>query len=128
MAEPLGPEWLAELVRVTAAEPVASPGLSARLDWTVGGAPGGDVKLHTVVEDGRLAEAGPGPVGGDAVLTVGYDDALAILEGRLDPSVAFMRGRLKVSGSMGPVLELLRVASSPVGRSLLEQLRAVADA
>ncbi|HEX3980392.1 MAG TPA: SCP2 sterol-binding domain-containing protein, partial [Acidimicrobiales bacterium] len=36
-----------------------------------------------------------------------WDDAVAMHQGALDPSVAFMQGRMKVAGSMEVVLALL---------------------
>jgi putative sterol carrier protein len=40
-------------------------------------------------------------------LTASYPDASAMAGGGLDPSVAFMQGRLKTAGDPGFVLDLL---------------------
>ena len=45
-------------------------------------------------------------------LSMSWDDAVAMQQGRLDPSVAFMQGRMKVAGSMEVVLALLPVTAS----------------
>ena len=37
----------------------------------------------------------------------GDADARGVLAGDLDPSVAFMQGRMKVAGAMAPLLDLL---------------------
>ena len=46
-------------------------------------------------------------------LSVTWGDAMAMQRGDLDPNVAFMRGALKVAGSMGVMLSLLPVAHTP---------------
>ena len=56
---------------------------------------------------------GPGPVTAgcegepDLTLTLGTDDARSVRDGRLEPSVAFMQGRLKTSGDNGLLLRVL---------------------
>jgi len=46
-----------------------------------------------------------GPDGADIVVTVPLEDAAA---DDFDPTVAFMRGRLKAAGNTGQILELLK--------------------
>jgi putative sterol carrier protein len=53
-------------------------------------------------------------------------DADEMLNGRLDPSVAFMQGRLKTAGDNGLLLALLAAWSSPPGVSSLHRLGAAA--
>ena len=36
----------------------------------------------------------------DATVSIGWDDFLALSEGRLDPMMAFMQGKLKIAGDM----------------------------
>jgi putative sterol carrier protein len=36
----------------------------------------------------------------DAVVTMSWDDFTALSEGRLDPMMAFMQGKLKIAGDM----------------------------
>jgi hypothetical protein len=55
-------------------------------------------------------------------LTVPWDDAVAIQRGDLDPNVAFMQGRLKVSGSMGVMTELLSRARTPECRERRQRM------
>ena len=44
-------------------------------------------------------------------------DARAVVAGDLDPSVAFMQGRMKVAGAMAPLLDLLALAGTDEGRA-----------
>lgn len=103
MTDFLSEAWVHEFVgRGTA------PGPTATLQMVVTGAPDGDGKWYARVDDGVVAEAAlgtrPAP---DLTLTVSYADASAIAGGELDPSVAFMQGRLKTAGDPGLVLDLL---------------------
>ncbi len=103
MTEFLSEAWVREFVGTGTA-----PGPTATLQMVVTGAPDGDGKWYARVDDGVVAEAAlgtrPAP---DLTLTVSYADASAIAGGELDPSVAFMQGRLKTAGDPGLVLDLL---------------------
>ena len=58
--------------------------------------------LQVRVVLGKKDERVHGPDGADVVITVGVADLA------LDPTVAFMQGRLKATGDTGPLFELLR--------------------
>jgi SCP-2 sterol transfer family len=107
VAELLSEEWVAGFVGVGAA-----PGPTGTFQVVVTGAPDGEGKWHARVDDGVVAEsalgARPAP---DVTLTLSYADATAIAAGELDPSVAFMQGRLKTAGDPGLVLDLLAGAA-----------------
>jgi putative sterol carrier protein len=78
----------------------------------VTGAPHGDGKWHLRIADGVVAEATAGSVAApDLTLTVVYADGAAMAAGELDPSVAFMQGRMKTAGDPGLVLDLLAAAA-----------------
>ncbi len=108
VAEFLSDEWIASMVgRGTA------PGTSGTVQIVVTGAPAGDGKWHLALDNGVVAEAAAGTrPAPDLTLTVGYDEGAAMAAGDLDPSVAFMRGRMKTAGDPGLVLEVLAAASS----------------
>ena len=36
----------------------------------------------------------------DATVSIGWDDFMALSEGKLDPMMAFMQGKLKIAGDM----------------------------
>jgi len=64
-------------------------------------------------DDGVPRLVGRGPAGdADVTLTVSTRDAAALRDGSLDPSVAFMRGRMKMSGDFELLLQVLPVMSS----------------
>ncbi|HEV3281912.1 MAG TPA: SCP2 sterol-binding domain-containing protein [Acidimicrobiales bacterium] len=98
-------------------------GLSGRVQCEITGGPEGDVSCYWVFEDGRLESGSVGRLGdADAVLTVSWDDAVAVQRGDLDPNVAFMQGRMKVTGSMGVMIDLLSRARSPGCRELMGRM------
>jgi putative sterol carrier protein len=108
MAEFLSDAWVSELVGRG-----GSPGPTATLQVVVNSAPDGDGKFHVRVDDGVVAEAAPGSIAApDVTFTASYPDASAMAAGDLDPSVAFMQGRLKTAGDQGLVLEVLAGAAA----------------
>jgi hypothetical protein len=117
MARFLSDEWL-QAVRAT--------GLSVgelRVECSVVGGPDGDVKLSA--DDDEL---GFGPVeDADVALTVPYAEATAIAQGALQPSVAFMQGRMKTAGDPGRLLELLAATATQTFRDGLERVSAATE-
>ena len=47
----------------------------------------------------------------DATVTVGFDDFLKLAQGALDPTMAFMQGKLKVEGDMSIAMKLQPILS-----------------
>ncbi len=96
------------------------PTLEGTVVVEVVGGPDGDAAGHLTFAGGRLVEVGPGPVAGaDLTLTLSDTDAREVVTGDLDPSVAFMQGRMKVAGAMAPLLDLLALAGTEAGRARL---------
>ena len=92
--------------------------LTGSVQVDVTGGPDGDVGVHAVLDGGRLVALRPGPTPApDAVLTLTDADARAVVDGQLDPAVAFMRGRMKVAGDMALVLDLLVLSGSDAARA-----------
>ena len=60
-------------------------------------------------------------------LTLVDADARAIASGDLDPSVAFMQGRMKVAGAMGLVLDLLALAGTDEFRTRRARVAELTD-
>jgi hypothetical protein len=108
MASFLSPEWFDLQLELLGALP-KQKGVNLELQMSVEATPDGTVMVHQVVTDGRLTAAGIGAAD-DAVteLTVQYDDAVAVAKGEVDPHVRYMQGRIKLKGSMPPLLLHLR--------------------
>ena len=117
MAPFLSSEWI-DVVRS------AAPAVDhASVECAVTGAPDGDVKLHFAGDDvalGALENA-------DVALTVPYAEAVAIAQGELAPSVAFMQGRMKTAGDPGKLLELLAATATPAFRDGLARVAGSTD-
>ncbi len=113
MAKYLTQEWL-DLQQELGASFPEKPGASARMQSVVTGAPGGDAKYHTVIEDGKVLESSMGEdPDAEFTLTTAYDDSVRIAKGELDANAAFMQGKVKVTGNMGKLLTLMPLTQSP---------------
>ncbi|MFI5053630.1 MAG: SCP2 sterol-binding domain-containing protein [Acidimicrobiia bacterium] len=103
MAEFPNPNWISELPGSGHA-----PGPSLAVQLVVTGGPGGDAKVYLRFDDGVVTEASVGTAPApDVTLTATAPDAAAMAAGELDPSVAFMQGRMKTAGDPGLLLDLL---------------------
>jgi putative sterol carrier protein len=112
VAQFLSAEWFATL---RAAAPSVG---GANVECAVTGSPDGEVKLYAKGADvglGALSDA-------DISLIVPYADAIAIVRGELEPSVAFMQGRMKTAGDPGKLLDLLAATATPAFREGLERV------
>ena len=88
----------------------------------------GDVAAHAMFAGGRIVGSGSGTVpGADLTLTLTDADARALVAGELDPSVAFMQGRMKVAGDMAPLLDLLALAGTDAARDRLGRVAGDTD-
>lgn len=108
----LTPEWCDALVAAcVAAEPVLE---DVVVEVQLTGAPRGRGRISLVVDGGRLVACAPTPEP-TAVLKLksSLADATAMLQGELDPNVAFMRGDLKTDGPTGPLIALLAAYRRP---------------
>jgi putative sterol carrier protein len=78
---------------------------------------------YWVIRDGRLADAGleehPAP---DVAITVDVEVARAMQTGELEPTTAFMEGKLEVEGNLDLLVELLPITSSEQYRNLEREL------
>jgi putative sterol carrier protein len=89
---------LTERIRQRAA---ANPPLGYRVSFDLG-------DEGTIYWDGTGTAALIANEGGEAETTIGIsaDDLTKMIEGSLNPTLAYMTGRLKVSGSMGVALKI----------------------
>lgn len=104
---------------------VAPRHLTGSIQVSVSGGKGGELRYHLDVEEGRLVSAASGPASDPppaVAFTVSASDAEAMRSGGLDPTVAYMQGRLKTAGDPGWVLDVLAHWSTPEGKDALSRL------
>lgn len=120
----LSQEWL-DLQRSLATAVPDRPGATARVQVVVTGGPDGEVSYVQTFEDGRLISCRLGRDDtAEVTLTQVWRDAVAIAAGELALEVAFMQGRVKVTGNMGALLAVQPVIQSPAYRAVLAELGA----
>ena len=123
MAKYLSQEWM-DRAKELAADFPETPGASVRMQQVVTGAPDGEVKYYTVIENGKTLEQSLGEdPQADVTLTNSYEDAVKIMKGELDANAAFMQGKVKVTGNMAKMMSLMPLASKPEYKAIGEQLR-----
>jgi putative sterol carrier protein len=81
--------------------------LRATYVFELSGEDGGSWTVH--VADGTLRVADGAGQGADVTIRASADDWMAIVEGRKDPQLAFLTGKLKVSGDLQLALRLREV-------------------
>jgi putative sterol carrier protein len=127
MVKFLTQEWLDENVQMAQSFP-ERPGASARMQYHVNGAPGGDAKFYWLVEDGKLTEAKMGEdPGAEFTMIVGYEDFKAVNQGTLDAQAAFMQGKMKVTGNMGKLMSLMPLTMSPEYKDIQARMLEVTE-
>jgi hypothetical protein len=101
VAEFLSKEWLDQMAALAPSRPPV-PGANGTISVTITSGRGDEVAYHWSYQDGVPGAGGVG-VGPDAdlVVTMTRADAELIASGEVEPSVAFMRGRLKAAGDGG---------------------------
>lgn len=124
MPEWLSDEWLKELVASTGARPPVG-GANGTISVAVTEGRGELVSYHWSYRDGVPADGGLGPApDSDLNLTIGRADAEAVAKGDMEPSVAYMRGRLKATGNGGLLLGLLASTTTDAYRTWRQRVAA----
>ena len=104
----LSETWLAELAEQVVGL-YAGGVLDGSVRYVITGSPYGKVQFRLVVVDGRVAELVAGANGyADVTATWRYPDAVEQFTGDLDPDVAYMTGRCKLTGDYGRYLYGMR--------------------
>jgi hypothetical protein len=105
--ESLSEAWLQEVAARADGRPLV-PGANGTVSVAITRGPGGDVYYHWSYRDGV---PGSGAIGAasdaDLSLIIERTDAEEVAAGLVEPSVAYMRGRLKASGDGALLLGLL---------------------
>jgi len=128
MPKYLTQEWHDEFKRLSNETQPERPGVNARMQQVVTGAPDGDIKYYWVIEDGKLLESSLGELpDAEFTMTMGWADSVAVQKGDLDANAAFMQGKMKVSGNMAKLLSLLPLTNAPEYKQLQEDIRAVTE-
>lgn len=109
----LSPEWADQAAALTPLLAVPSE-VSGSVSFAFSSSPRKEVGFHWRYQSGTVIDAAVGvDAGADLVLGLAAADAADVVSGRVVPSVAFMRGRLKASGDEALLLAFL--ASSADG-------------
>jgi predicted lipid carrier protein YhbT len=127
MAKYLSQEWLQQGKKLSESQP-ERPGATARMQYVVTGGPDGDIRYYWVLENGKLQESSLGELpDADFTMTMTYADSVAVQNGDLDANAAFMQGRIKVTGNMGTLMQLMPLTMSPEYKQLQEQVRGMTE-
>lgn len=121
--------WLAQLARKGAELPEVT-GADLVLQHEIAGAPDGKVRFFLEWRSGRLVAAQLGKhANPDVVVQAKAPEAIQLLEGRMDPDVAYMQGRLKVDGDYRRLLiDLREWRSSAPYRALWAAMAEITEA
>ena len=127
MTKYLSPEWIDEARALAESQP-ERPGASARMQYVVTGSDDGEIKYWWRLEDGKLLESALGSLDdADFTMTLSYADSVKIQNGELDANAAFMQGRMKVTGNMGKLMQLMPLTNSPEYKELQIAIRAITE-
>jgi alkyl sulfatase BDS1-like metallo-beta-lactamase superfamily hydrolase len=127
MPKYLTQEWLDEGRKLAESQP-DRPGASARMQYVVTAGPEGDIKYYWILDNGKLIESQLGEVSDeDFTMTLSYDDSVKIQKGELDANAAFMQGRMKVTGNMGKLMQLMPLTNSPEYLALQDEIRKITE-
>jgi hypothetical protein len=127
MATWLTPEWADEAAGLTSRLP-AVPGASGSISLTISGGRRKEVHFRWGYQDGvaggGASEARPEA---DLILTLASRDAVDVLSGAVEPSVAFMRGRLKAAGEGGLLIGFLQSTTTSGFQAWRRDVAALAE-
>ncbi|MEW6474261.1 MAG: SCP2 sterol-binding domain-containing protein [Actinomycetota bacterium] len=127
MPQYLSQEWLDQFVKMSADQPIR-PGVTVKVQYKITDGPAGDIDYYWIVDGGRIVDAKRGTIGdSDFAMTSSYDDQAKMQRGELDPTAAFMKGKLKVCGDVAKLLSLLPITSSPEWKSLQDEMAAITE-
>lgn len=92
---------------------VATPALTARVQCVITGGADGEISCGFTLDGGKLADMTSGRFAdSDVTFTTPHEEAASMLQGELNPCVAYMRGDLKAGGDLGKLIQLLSLTTS----------------
>lgn len=104
----MSPEWAEAAAPLTELLPEI-PGAGGVVSFVVSGGRKQEAGFHWSYSGGKPAAGTAGvDAQADLVLLLASDDALDVVRGDVEPSVSFMRGRLKASGDGALLLGFLK--------------------
>ncbi len=123
----LSEEWADAAVGLAGLLP-AVPGASGTVSFGVIGAAKREVQVPWRYLDGTpTSEVDGVPADVDLALTLSSADAIDVLTGQVEPSVAFMRGRLKATGDGALLLAFLESTTRERFETWRQHVAALAD-
>ncbi|MGI8491624.1 MAG: SCP2 sterol-binding domain-containing protein [Acidimicrobiales bacterium] len=112
LAQALEAQVLEALVKQVGERSVALPGVDGTFSVVVVSGKATVATVTLQLKDGMVVAAGNGCGEPTLTFTTNEEDARAMLDGLLSPSVAYMQARLKTSGDPGLVLEILAATAT----------------
>lgn len=119
-------EWAEAAAPLTTLLP-AVPGAGGSVSLAVSGGRRQEAGFHWSYEDGKpsAGEAGV-DASADLVLLLASDDALDVIRGEVEPSVSFMRGRLKATGDGALLIGFLKSTTEAAFASWRDEIASLA--
>ena len=88
----------------SAFQPEKAQGVTATFQWDISGALGG--RWFVEIKDGTCVVQNGDSPNPNITITIGDENFVKLISGRLDGTMAFMTGKLKVKGDMGLAMKL----------------------
>ena len=88
-------------------KPDAAKGMKAVYQFDLTGDGGG--KYNLAIDDGKLAVGEGAHASPNITITMAASDYLDMVNGKLNPQMAFMSGKLKIAGDMGLAMKMAQL-------------------